>query len=225
MKNHYRTHSHFRFASSDKQFDCFYLDQYRDIDQYADDKQVEVPDGQNDEDSDKELETCLDDMDDSEYLSIDPQIVEILEKVPYYDPIQIPSPEQIFSAQCLFCEQTLPADQLKQHMIKTHSFDFDFQLWGNLYHRIRQINYIRMHCQQQICPFCNSYSEDIAHHVIQHQKEKLCSVEDEMYYRPQIDGDQIFDLLNDDIALGNVDVHPADEPESAESEDKFSFRK
>ena len=53
-------------------------------------------------------------------------------------------------------------------MIDAHCFDFDFQLWGNLYHRIRQINYIRMHCQQLICPFCNSYSDDIAHHVIQH---------------------------------------------------------
>ena len=94
-----------------------------------------------------------------------------------------------------------------------------------MYHRIRQINYIRMHCQQQICPFCNSYSEDIAHHVIQHQNTKLCSVEDEMYYRPQIDGDQIFDLLNEDIILENVDVHPADEPESGKPEEKLDFQK
>ena len=92
MKNHYRTHSHFRFSNDDKQFDCFYLDQYRDIDQYTDDKETQPPSPQ-EEDSDKELEQCLDDMDDSEYLNISPDILAELEKVPYYDPIQISSPE------------------------------------------------------------------------------------------------------------------------------------
>ena len=46
-----------------------------------------------------------------------------------------------------------------------------------------------------------------------------------MYYRPQIDGDQIFDLLNDDITLGSVDVHPADETEDHTPEQQFDFQK
>ncbi|CAL6016473.1 Rad50_zinc hook motif-containing protein [Hexamita inflata] len=183
LKNHYRTHAHFRFAMKDTQFDCYYLDCYR---EFESSRQSENEDLSDDPSTNQDQEIDL------EFMNIPKQYLDIFSQIPSTEPVGVEN-----LPTCLFCSHA--SSDLLVHMQNEHHFTFSEQLWGDFYMRIRQINFIRDKVELKTCPFCFCYNENLAEHVQEHSQERIQAVEDESYFRSRIEGDQIFDFIGEEV--------------------------
>lgn len=114
--------------------------------------------------------------------------------------------EQEERIDCLFCDDRPPnLEELKEHLLKIHLFDFDNLAQYSFYKRVQIVNYIRSRTKQLKCINCDrqldSYA-DLSGHLMSenHNKVPLKEAWDSTeFYQPVIENDALLRLIEVDL--------------------------